>query len=522
MTSSPDHAPDSTKLDRNLLRVAAAVVIGAFMSIIDLTIVNVGLERIGTDLGTRDITDVQWVITAYMLSVAAVIPLTGWLSTRFGGRRVFLASILLFTISSALCALAHTLGALIAFRVLQGIAGGTIMPAGQMLLAREAGPHRMGRVMAIIGVPALMAPILGPVIGGVILKFTTWPWLFIVNVPVGIIGLFLSMRLLPGDGLSSTDRRTNSGSIDWLGVALTAVGLPFVVYGLANIAAHGNDWNYVSGPIACGLLLSAAFVVRCLRVSNPLINVRLWNNSGFSAAATTSFFLGASLFGSIILLPLYYQMVRGESPLITGLLLAPQGLGAAIGIATSGRLTDRIGGGPVTIVGLLITAAATIPFCLIDATSSYTWLSIVMLIRGVGFGATMMPTMAAAYAALTRDDVPHVTPQLNVMQRVGGSLGTAILATVLQHRFTHIPGLQVHADTEGVRHAGGALPPQIAAQMADAFGTAFWWTTVGSIVTLIPAYVLLRAERRRRQLRDQQPHGPLRVSPDHAPAEEPV
>ena len=295
-----------------------------------------------------------------------------------------------------------------------------------------------------------------------------------------------------------------------------------MVYGLANIAAHGSDLKYVTGPIAFGLLLSAVFVMWCLRVDNPLINVRLWRNGGFAAAATTSFFLGAALFGSIILLPLYYQMVRGESPLITGLLLAPQGLGAAIGIATSGRLTDRIGGGPVTIVGLLITAAATLPFCWIDATSSYGWLSAAMLIRGIGFGATMMPTMAAAYAALTREDVPHVTPQLNVMQRVGGSVGTAILATVLQHRFTHNPALQAQAGAEGVHHAGGTLPPEIASQLAEAFGTAFWWSAAGSVVTLVPAYILLRAERTRRRERALEATKTQATETIASPVEEPV
>jgi EmrB/QacA subfamily drug resistance transporter len=484
-------------LDAQVWRVATAVILGAFVSIIDLTIVNVGLQTIGRELGSTSVSDIQWVVTAYMLAVAAVIPLTGWLSTRFGGRRVYIVSLVLFTVSSALCATAWSLGSLVAFRTLQGVAGGAIMPAGQMLLARAAGPQRMGRVMAVIGVPALMAPVLGPVLGGAILEWASWEWIFLVNVPVGAVALVLAFRLLPVDAGDAAERRARAGGVDWLGLAAVASGLPLIVYGLADIATNGADPAGVIGPIAAGIVLVAAFVIRSLRVSNPLVDIRLWKNRAFAAAATTSFFLGAGLFGSIILLPLYYQTVRGESLLVTGLLLAPQGLGAAAGITVSGRLTDRIGGGIVTLVGLSITAVTTIPFGLIAADTPYWWLSLALFARGIGFGWSMMPAMAAAYAALTRDDVEHATPQLNVLQRVGGSVGTAVLATVLQRGIED--ALPAGALSGRAPEAGAAPPPAIAEALAGAYGDAFWWAIAIAALSIVPAFVLMRAERARRR-----------------------
>jgi MFS family permease len=260
-----------------------------------------------------------------------------------------------------------------------------------------------------------------------------------------------------------------------------ATGLPLVTYGLAEIGSTGGLTSVkVIGPITVGLALVAAFVLHALHVPRPLLNVRLYSKPTFSSASLAMFFVAAALFGGMILLPLYWQTVRHEDVLVTGLLTAPQGLGAAMVMPLSGRLTDRIGGGPLALFGVILVAVATIPFALIGAHTSILWLSVVMLIRGVGIGFAFMPAMSAAFAALDRSELSDATPQLNVLQRVGGSIGTAVLAVVLQQALI------------------GAHTPS---QAASAYGTAFWAAAGMSALAIAPCIVLMRAERAARAAR---------------------
>lgn len=486
-------------LDPMVWRVAIAIIIGAFMSIIDMTIVNVALRELGQDLGATGFDQVQWVMTAYMLAVAAVIPITGWASERIGGRRLFLISLVMFTVASGLCAMAWDLWSLVGFRVLQGLAGGVLMPAGQILLARAAGPHRMGRVMAVVGIPILLAPVLGPVIGGLILDSLAWEWIFLVNIPVGIVGLIIAMRLLPTETAADSAARDHERKLDTLGLVLLSTGLPLIVYGLANVAGLGMQDARTWLPIASGLVLVAWFARHAWFHENPLLDVRLYRNRAFSLASITTFSLGAFLFGSIVLLPLYYQVARGEDVLTTGLLMAPQGIGAALGIALTGRLADRIGGGAVTVMGIIVLLIGTIPFTMLDGNTPYWLLTAAMLVRGFGFGATMMPTMAAAYATLDPKDIPHATPQLNVLQRVGGSVGTALLATILQAQIMDVTGGKANIG-EGSAELDAA-PQSVIDAIGGAFGTTFWWVMASTAVALVPATLLMREERRVRRAR---------------------
>jgi EmrB/QacA subfamily drug resistance transporter len=424
-----------------------------------------------------------------------VIPVTGWASDRLGGKRLFLVSLVLFTISSVLCALAWNLETLVLFRVLQGVAGGALMPAGQILLVRAAGPHRMGRVMSVIGVPILLAPVFGPVLGGLILKYLDWQWIFLVNLPLGIIGFFVAKRLLPADDRDAVPTR----SLDFMGLVLLSIGMPLIVYGLANIAGFGIDATRAWLPIVAGLVLAGWFVAHALRMrSEPLLDVRLFRKPAYAYATLTSFSLGAFLFGSIILLPLYFQVVRFDDVFTTGLLLAPQGLGAAIGMALSGRAADRYGGGVVTMVGLTILAIGTWPFTQLGGETSYWFVEIAMFVRGLGFGSTMMPSMAAAYATLAPKDIAHATPQLNVMQRLGGAVGAALLATILQSNLNDATGGQAARVGEGGASAGAQIPPQMIDALGHAFGDTFWWVLGGTILVLIPAALLARVEHQTR------------------------
>jgi EmrB/QacA subfamily drug resistance transporter len=440
--------------------------------------VNVALATLSRELHAT-ISEIQWVVTGYMLSLAAVIPITGWAAKRFGAKRVYILSLALFTAGSALCGLATDTTQLIIFRVLQGVGGGMILPLGQLMLAEAAGPKRMGRVMSVVAIPMMLAPILGPTLGGLIVQNMSWRWIFYVNVPIGVIGVIAALRVLPKVKPGPVER------LDAKGLALMATGLPLLTYGLAEVGVTGGFSSpKVIVPFVLGIVLVAAFVMHALRVPNPLLDVRLYRRPTFSSASFAMFCLGAALFGGMILLPLYWQGVRFESVVDTGLLTAPQGLGAAFAMPIAGKLTDRMGGGPLALFGVTLCTVATIPFALIGAHTSILYLSVAMFIRGIGIGFGFMPAMAAAFASLKRSELASATPQLNVLQRVGGSIGTAVLAVVLQRSLT------------GVHTLSGA---------AHAYGTAFWASAGLSALAIIPCVILLRAERAARAAHVEQP-----------------
>jgi EmrB/QacA subfamily drug resistance transporter len=462
----------SDRIDAYVWRISAVVIIGSIMSILDTTIVNVALDTLGRELHAR-IAEIQWVVTGYLLSLAAVIPITGWAARRFGGKRVYVLSLVLFTAGSALCGLADSTTELIAFRVLQGVGGGMILPIGQLMMAEAAGPKRMGRVMSIVAVPAMLAPIFGPAIGGLILDNASWRWIFFVNLPIGVIAVIAALRILPRVTPSPTNR------LDYRGLVLMATGLPLLTYGLAEIGVTGSFTSpKVILPIVGGIALVTLFVAHALRVPNPLLNLRLYRRPTFSSASIAMFCLGAALFGGMILLPLYWQGVRHESVLHTGLLTAPQGLGMALVMPLAGKLSDRMGGGPLALFGVIVTTIATVPFGLIGAHTSVVSLSFAMLIRGGGIGFAFMPAMAAAFASLERSELSDATPQLNVLQRVGGSIGTATLAVVLQRAL-----IGAHSS----------------AAQASAYGTAFWASAAMTALAIVPCVILMRAERSARR-----------------------
>ncbi|MEA2215763.1 MAG: hypothetical protein QOK19_1324 [Solirubrobacteraceae bacterium] len=460
----------SDRIERHVWVVAGVVILGMIMSILDTTIVNVALRTLSHDLHSS-ISQIQWVVTGYLLSLAAVIPITGWAARRFGAKRVYLTSLVLFTIGSALCAVAASTTTLVIFRVLQGAGGGMIMPVGQLLMAQVAGPKRMGRVMGIVSMPAMLAPILGPVVGGAILQNLHWSWIFLVNLPIGVLAFVLALRMLP---------RTDSGEagrLDTLGLVLMSGASTATVYGLAEIGTHSSlTAPTVVWPIVAGAVLSGVFIRHALRVERPLLDVRLYMNRVFGAASLTTFGLGAALFGAMILVPLYYQEVRHESVIVTGLLTGPQGLGMLLVMPLAGRLSDRFGGGRIALAGVSLLAVSSVPLAFVDEHTSILSISLVLVLRGAGIGFSFMPAMTAAFASLRPDQLSDATPQLNVLQRIGGAIGTAVLAVVLQR-------------------ATGTTGASSPAHLAHAFDTAYWWSFGIVVLSLIPCVVLLRAEK---------------------------
>jgi EmrB/QacA subfamily drug resistance transporter len=481
-------------LPREVWITAGVVVLGVIMSILDTTIVNVALETLSRDL-KAPLSTIQWTSTGYLLALATVIPLTGWMSERYGSKRIWMISVALFGLGSVLCGLAWDAGSLILFRVLQGFGGGMIMPVGMSVLTQTAGPTRVGRVMSVIGVPMLLGPVLGPVIGGLIVDNASWRWIFYVNVPIVLVALVAARRLLQADSGRASDR---GGALDWRGLLLLSPGLGGIVFGLSELETQGGIGHPLAyGPMLAGVVLVALFVRHALRARRPLIDIRLFGSPAFSAAAATTFLVGAALFGAMIILPLYYQVARGQSPLHAGLLMAPQGLGAAMVMPLAGRLTDRVGGGRVAVVGIVLATLGTLPFLFVGANTPYGLLAGTLVVRGFGLAGTMMPAMAAAYAVLDRAAVPRATSALNVLQRVGGSMGTAVLAVVLQHQIgANLPAGAGGGGGAAVQRLPDDVRRTVAAPLADAFAHTFTWAVALTVVALVPAVVLVLATRR--------------------------
>jgi EmrB/QacA subfamily drug resistance transporter len=484
MASSPAASTDQG-LDHALMMVAWVVVLGAIMSILDVTVVNVAINTLAREFHTT-LPTIQWVSTGYTLALATVIPLTGWAADRFGTKRLYMTSITLFVGGSMLSGLAWSAGSLIAFRILQGFGGGMLMPLGMTILTRAAGPQRVGRVMAVIGVPMLLGPIFGPILGGWLVDAASWRWIFFINVPIAAGALVLSMRVLPRDVPQPAHQ------LDWLGLSLLSPGLAALIYGLAQSGSSGGFGEAkVLLPMFAGAIALAFFVRHALRTPNALIDLRLFTNRTFAVSSLTLTLVIISVFGGMLLLPLYLQAVRGESAMSTGLLLAPQGFGAMLAMPVAGRLTDRTGVGRIVPVGLILVAISFLGLTQLEGDTSYWTFGVLLFVMGLGMGATMMPTFSGAMQTLRRAAIARASTTLNINQQVSASIGTAVLSVLLANAL---------ADRLGNRGGGGigaaaAVPPEVRAKiagpMAEAFASTFWWALVLVVIAFVVSTPLL-------------------------------
>jgi EmrB/QacA subfamily drug resistance transporter len=485
------HAMEAaTGLDRALLGIATVVVLGTIMSILDTTIVNIAINHLSEDFDAP-LPTIQWVATGYLLALATVIPLTGWAADRFGTKRLYMTSLALFLAGSALSGMAWSAHSLIAFRILQGFGGGMIMPAGMTILTQAAGPARVGRVMSVVGAPMLLGPILGPVLGGWLVDDVSWRWIFYVNVPIGAVALVLAQRIL------APDQPRPHHKLDLLGLLLLSPGLAALVYGLAETGSHGGFAGPKEVlPTLAGIALIAGFVRHALRSDDPLIDVRLFRRRTPAVSGITMALFAAAFFGAMLLLPLYYQVARGQSALHAGLLLIPQGVGAAIMIPIAGRIVDRTGAARVVLPGLVLTLVGFAVFTQVGADTSYVLLTSASFVAGLGIGATMMPTMAAAYQTLGHGEVARATTAFNIVQRGFGALGVALMSVILANQLaSNLPGA---ADAGQGLQAAQSIPPaareRMAPLVADAFAHTYWWAFALIALAAIPALFLPRSK----------------------------
>jgi EmrB/QacA subfamily drug resistance transporter len=470
----PDPAHTTDKLDKSVLIVAGVVVLGAIMSILDITVVSVGLETFQNEFNATS-AQVAWTMTGYTLALASVIPLTGWAADRFGTKRLYLLAVVLFTAGSVLCATAGSLEHLVAFRVLQGLGGGMLMPLGMTILTRAAGPERVGRVMAVLGIPMLLGPIFGPILGGWLIDAASWHWIFLINLPIGAIALVYAAIVLPKDHVEPSE------TFDWVGMLLLSPGLATFLYGVSTIPEAGTVWDAeVLVPAVLGLALITAFVPWALNRRNihPLVDLRLFLNRNMTIAVVAMSLFAIAFFGASLLFPLYFQQVRNETALDAGLLLAPQGIGAMITMPIAGVLADRIGPGKIVMTGIAVITVGMGMFTQLTADTSYAFIIGALFVMGLGMGATMMPIMASALATLTDHNIARGSTLMNIVQQVAASIGTALFSVLL---------------TNGIKAIDvPPTAPEFLDQMGEAYAAVFIVATILVAACLIPAAMLPR------------------------------
>jgi EmrB/QacA subfamily drug resistance transporter len=416
-------------------QVAIIGALGLFMAVLDNTIVSVALPQMQLAFKT-DFSTITWVATGYFLAQAAVIPIAGYLSDKIGTKLVFMLSLGLFTLGSGLCAIAPTEELLILFRVIQGVGGGGLFPIVFALIYRAFPPTERGIASAIIGVPVLLAPAFGPTLGGYLTTTFSWNAIFIINLPLGVIALILAYFILRGRAAERQQGEVpvSKGRFDLIGLALSMIGFTAVVYGISEASSRGWGDGIVLTFLIGGGVVLIAFVITELLVSDPVMDMRLFRNYTFSIANVLTWALAAFLFGSLFLLPFFFERVQGLTPLSAGEILILQGLGSAAGVVVSGSLYNRVGPRIMAVVGFALVTVGTIG--LTHLTVATTGLSVQgwLVLRGLGIGLANIPLQTLALSVVSNKAMARASSLVNVTRQVSSAVGVAVLTTYLTQR----------------------------------------------------------------------------------------
>ncbi|WP_170143700.1 DHA2 family efflux MFS transporter permease subunit [Paenibacillus flagellatus] len=427
--SAPSQDRGKPMTMKEIVAPLIAIIVGMFMVILDGTAMNVAMPKLMDDFQSS-ITLVQWTVTGYALAQSAVIPLAGWLSDRFGAKRIFILSVILFTIGSALCALAVNVEQLIVYRILQGLGGGMVAPIAMAFTYRLSPPGKVGAVMGMIGIPMLLAPALGPVISGWLVENATWHWIFLINIPIGILGVIIAVRTLPNIARQAVP------SLDLLGILFGPIAFAALAYGVSE---GGTDWTSAKtiGGLILGGVALIAFVIVELRRSQPLLELRVFASVNFTRGIVVQWVSQIALFGTLFLVPLFLQQAKGYDALETGLILLPQALSAAIFMPIGGRLFDKIGARPVVMTGLAIVTGAAFLLSRVSADTTVFGLMIPLAMLGAGMGLSMMPLNTHIIQSAPAHLVGRVTSLTGAAQQVMSSFAIAGLSTILTSRMKH-------------------------------------------------------------------------------------
>lgn len=407
--------------------VALVYVLGLFMSLLDLTITNVALPVLAREFRSSAST-IAWVATSYLLSVAVCIPISGWLGDRFGTKRAFVFALTVFTAGSLLCGLTDSLGLLIAFRVLQGGGGGLLTPVGAAMVFRAFPLEERARISSLITMPAVIAPATGPVVGGYLVQYQSWHWIFLINVPIGLAGIAIAAR-----GLREY-RVPNTARLDLPGFVLATAGLAATVYALGEIGERGLADPRVLGFGLAGIAALVAFVVVELRVAAPLIDVRLYRDRLFAVGSAVLFLINGGFFGVSFLMPQLLQGVRGLNAFQSGLATFPTAIGIIIAAPLVARLYPRVGPRRLVLAGAALAALAAFALRQIDLATNLWQIRLQVIPLGFAFGLVFIPLQTASFAGISAAMTGRATAAYNAVRQIATSFGFALLATVLSSR----------------------------------------------------------------------------------------
>jgi EmrB/QacA subfamily drug resistance transporter len=512
---------DPARLDSRLVMITVTCTLLLMMVTLDTTVVNVAQRTFINQFASTQAV-VAWTMTAYTLALAAVIPLTGWAANRFGTKRLALASVVLFSVGSLLCALASNIGLLVAFRALQGLGGGMLMPLHLIIVSRAAGPQRLGRVLTLSMIPVLITPICGPILGGWLIDSFGWPWIFLINIPIGLLTAVLAGVVLPQDVPMPAE------SLDVVGMLLLSPGLVLFLYGLSQLPQRDTIADgYVWGPALLGLILIGAFVFHALRrADGALIDLRLLRFRDVAAANAIRFLFCVAFFGSLLLFPGYFQQVLSKTPLASGLCLIPQTLGAAAVMPIVGRLLERSGPRATVLAGaaLTVTGLAVFVYGITRHAVGLPVLLAGLATFGVGSGCMMIPVSWSAVHTLNSSEVAHGSTLFNVNHNTGASVGAALMSVILTSRFNASASITAAKRANAIRQEAARrgvppsnLPPQIyepdflehlADDLAHAYAGVFAVAMILVAATAIPAWFLPKRPASRSEL--------TLVDPQHA------
>jgi EmrB/QacA subfamily drug resistance transporter len=469
MSTSSD-TPDQPFSLKTVIGPLIAIVLGMIMIILDSTIINIALNKLQQEFHST-LSIIQWTVTGYTLALAAVIPLAGWMIDKFGSKRIFLLSILLFTISSVLCGTAQTIDQLIIYRVIQGVGGGMVVPIGMAMIFRLAPPEKRGTVMGFLGVPMLMAPLMGPSLAGGLIQYVSWQWIFWINIPIGIIAILVGMKYLP------TYERNKVPTLDLWGMILGPIAFSMLAFSVSEGGRVGWGSVYSLGSLIIGAVALLIFIINELRHKHPLLELRVFRSSKFTSGILLMWFSQACLFGVMILVPLFLQTVKHFTPLQTGLSVIPQAVAAMIFMTIGGQLFDKYGARPLALVGFTVVAGAMFMLSQIDLHTSVYMILLSLFMVGTGMGLTVVTLETHVLNSAPSELVNRVTP-----------LTTATLQVVTSFAVAGLTGFHTLRTKMYLEDAGQSSPSL--ASTVSAFDDTFLLLMVLAIVGLVISFML--------------------------------
>lgn len=417
----------STKLPKNVLSAAWAIALGAIAPMLDSTMVNIAIDQLTKNFHTT-LAIIQWAITGYVLALAIAVPIAGWLMNRFDGKKIFISAVVLFGCTSVLAGISGSVTSFIVFRLLQGFTAGIITPLMSTLLVKTAGPEKIGRVMAIVSTPMIFGPILGPVLGGFIVQAASWRWIFFINVFIILIAAPLMMRTLP-----SFEPFNRESKLDIFGILDLSVMSAALIYGITKAADHATFKNSEALLwTGLGVLLLFVYIFYDYRKQHAtVLPLTIFSNRSFKAASIGLFFANIAIMGPMLILPLFFQNFRHFSAMEADIALIPQGIGMLVTRPMIGKMIDRLGAKYVVIASLIISLIGTIPLLFVTDHTSMIWIALILFIRGTSFGGINLPLTSDAYTGLADEELPDAGVGINIIENLGSSFGSAMIATVV-------------------------------------------------------------------------------------------